>query len=95
MVHITRAIEKHKNTKTVSHSPVLVYKHRQHCGAKHWNSAPPITAFSYHQTGIRQWEKNEDILTEVNGKKWMGCSAAHKSTSVVLIKVSNVFCKIF
>ena len=32
--------------------------------AKHWKSAPAITAaLAHHQTGIRQWERNEDILT--------------------------------
>ena len=37
-------------------------------GAKHFN-APTITSFTHHHTGIRQWERNEGILTsnfEVN-----------------------------
>jgi len=51
--------------------------------AKHCNSAPAIIALTYHQTRIRQQERNEDILTsefEVNIKKsWLGCPAAYKS----------------
>jgi len=38
--------------------------------AKHRNSAPAITTFTYHQIVNRQWDENEDILTlgsEVNG----------------------------
>jgi len=31
-------------------------------GAKHWNSAPAIPAFTHRQTGIRQWDGNEDII---------------------------------
>jgi len=33
---------------------------------------PAITAFTHHQTGIWQWEENEEILTsgsELNGYK--------------------------
>jgi len=32
-------------------------------GAKHFKQRPTTMPFAHHHTGIRQWERNESILT--------------------------------
>jgi len=46
------------------------------------NTAPAITSFTHHHTGIRQWERNDGILTsdfEINSlqKKCDGGARQH------------------
>jgi len=72
MVHITRLIKQHKSKKMVIYSTlhIGISTHSILKGAKHLNSTPNMTSFTHHQTGIQQWERNDNILTlefEVNG----------------------------
>lgn len=72
-----RITQKHKEWLVVAHYRVdWVDKHGStQRWTKRRNSAPTIIAFTHHQIGVRQWKKNENILTsgsEVNCfKGWM------------------------
>jgi len=64
-------------------------------GAKHFNDAPTTMPFTHHNTGIRQWERNESILTSNFGVKQLREKIKNKINRIGGAHWRTEACKLF
>jgi len=74
----------HKGNRIAQEHRVGVITQSTLRSAKHFNRAQTITSFTHGHTGIRRWERNEDILT-------IGVGMAHGGQGRHAFQISNIF----